>query len=239
MSINPIRSHNDNLEVYRNTNFEELQNFFDVTQKSILDHQAEILNVKTIEWASPSWTRLTLSHDQVVTWTKGRVRVCSDSVLCLGRVSDHSEANRRWENRVEEFRVQFLQEVMERRLSSSGIFSQDLYHWRSSKRSTKICKIETLNLNILKIQSSSCQCSLTSNGHREENKKNVFQIPKNSKITRRDSLEDSGHSSALETNRNGMELSVIHLKENGIPPPHRWRNDSKKPVTQCSRVSML
>ena len=72
------------LEVYRNTNFEELQNLFDITQKLTLNHHAEILNVTTIDWTSSSWTRSTLSHDQVVTLTKGRVRVCSDSVSCLG-----------------------------------------------------------------------------------------------------------------------------------------------------------
>ena len=56
----------ENLEVYRNTNFEELQHLFDVSQKLILNHQSEILNVKTIEWTSASWTRSTLSHDQVI-----------------------------------------------------------------------------------------------------------------------------------------------------------------------------
>ena len=55
------------LEVYRNTNFEGLQNLFDVTQKLILDIQAEILNVTPIGWTAPSWTRSTLSRDQVIT----------------------------------------------------------------------------------------------------------------------------------------------------------------------------
>ena len=93
----------DILEVYRNTNFEE----FDVTQKLILNHQTEILNVNTSESRSPSWTRSTLSHDQthdqVITWMNAKVHVYSDSVLCLGKLSDHSEANRRLENQVEEF----------------------------------------------------------------------------------------------------------------------------------------
>ena len=38
----------ENLEVYRNTIFEELQNLFHITQKLVLHHQGEILNVKTI-----------------------------------------------------------------------------------------------------------------------------------------------------------------------------------------------
>ena len=83
------------LKSSRNTNFEELQTLIDITQ---------ILNVTTIDWTAPSWARSTLSHDQVITWTMGKVRVYSDSVPCLGKRSDHSEANRRWENQVEEFR---------------------------------------------------------------------------------------------------------------------------------------
>ena len=71
----------ENLEVYRNTIFEELQNLFDITLKLMLDHQAEILNVTTINWTQPSRTRSILTHDQVITWTKARVHVYSDSVL--------------------------------------------------------------------------------------------------------------------------------------------------------------
>ena len=50
----------------------------------ILDHQAEILSVTTIDWTAPSWARSTLTHDQVITWMTARVRVYSDSVIVLG-----------------------------------------------------------------------------------------------------------------------------------------------------------
>ena len=59
----------------------------------MLDHQAEILNATTIDWTAPSWAISALTHDQVITWTKAKVRVYSDSVLCLEKTSDHSEAN--------------------------------------------------------------------------------------------------------------------------------------------------
>ena len=75
---------------------EELQNLFYITQKLILDHQ-----LKFWMWhrsiGQLSWTRSTLSHDQVMTWRKARVRVYSDPVLCLGKLSDYFEANQRWE----------------------------------------------------------------------------------------------------------------------------------------------
>ena len=130
-------------------------------------------------------------------------------------------------------------ELMENRLSSSGISSQDSRHWRSSRRSTKTCEIEALSLKILNIESSPCRCSMTSNGQRKEIQKNVFQIPNKSSISRRDSREDTGNFSPLVMNKNGMEPSVFQLKENGILQPHRWWNDSSKLVIQYSRASVL
>ena len=41
-----------NLEVYKNTNFEEIQSLFNITQKLILEHSEEVLNVNTIDSAS-------------------------------------------------------------------------------------------------------------------------------------------------------------------------------------------
>ena len=40
------------LEISKNTNFEELQNLFDITQKLVLCKQGEVLNVNMIECAS-------------------------------------------------------------------------------------------------------------------------------------------------------------------------------------------
>ena len=75
-----------------------------------------------------------------------------------------------------------------------------IWSWWRTDWVRKVCKNKTLNLRILEIESSSCQCSTTSNGQRKETQMNVFQIPNKSKITRRDSHE----ASVLETKRNGM-----------------------------------
>ena len=55
-----------NLEFYKNTNFDEIQSLFNTAQKLILEHSEEILNVNTIESASPLWMRSVLSHGQVI-----------------------------------------------------------------------------------------------------------------------------------------------------------------------------
>ena len=79
-------NYTENVEAYKKTNFEQVQNLFNVTKTLILEHSEEILNVKTIGSTSPAWTRLTLSHDKVTRWTKAKERVYTDSALCLGKM---------------------------------------------------------------------------------------------------------------------------------------------------------
>ena len=74
-----------------------------------MDNPEEILNVKTIDIASSCWKRSTLAHDQVIQWSKAKVRVYSDSVLCLGKMSHVSEARGRWigDSRVKRLKMRF------------------------------------------------------------------------------------------------------------------------------------
>ena len=43
-----------NLEIYKNTKFEKIWSVFNITQKLIREHSEEILNVKCLEYSSPS-----------------------------------------------------------------------------------------------------------------------------------------------------------------------------------------
>ena len=90
----------ENLEVYRNTHFEELENLFDITQKQMSDRQGEILNVKN-DWLDSS------PMGEIYTCSRSGDSVDDSKSTCLlrfrtmlGELSDHSEANRRWKNQV-------------------------------------------------------------------------------------------------------------------------------------------
>ena len=174
------------------------KNLFHITQKLILDHQAEILNVSPIDWTAPSWTRSALTRDQVITWTKAKVHVCSDSVLCLGTMQEHSAANQRWKNQLEKFLQSNSYRIIWNWWRTDWVpvesFSQDILHLTSSRRSKKTWKIATLTLNFLKIGSSSCQSSMASIGRGEEILNIAFQNPKKSRSMRRDSRKGTGHS---------------------------------------------
>ena len=94
-----------NLEVYKIPKLEEIDSLFNITQKLILEHSEEILNVKPLESSSPSWTGSVLSHDQAIKWTKAKVRVYSDFVPCVGQMNERKEAITRWERQKEEFKM--------------------------------------------------------------------------------------------------------------------------------------
>ena len=98
-------------------------------------------NVSPIDLTVPSCTRSTLSHDQVIKWTKAKVRVYTDSVLCLEKILNHSQP------------IEFEWNIF-----------QDLRHWSSSRWSKKTCKNKRMIQNILKDELSSCHCLMTSIG---------------------------------------------------------------------------
>ena len=121
-------NYNENLVENRNTNFEELKTFFDITQRLILEHEFEILNVSTIECTFSPCTRSSLVYDQAIKWAKAKVCVYSDSVSCWGRCVSiqkqmkNGQINFGTSNKPT---LTELLESMENRLSSSGLFSQD------------------------------------------------------------------------------------------------------------------
>ena len=46
-----------NSEIYKNTKLENIENVFKITEQFIQERSEEILNVKTLDYHSPSWTR--------------------------------------------------------------------------------------------------------------------------------------------------------------------------------------
>ena len=206
-----------NLKVYKNTNFEEIQSLFNITQKLILEHPEENLNVSTIDNASPSWTRSVLSHDQVIQRTRAEVRVYTDSVLCLGKMNESNDAITRWAGQVEFSSLQILQEIQ-----------NDVRKWNvePGKFTDWIILMSMFN-----------DIDWTRKGNDE-------MCNSNSIRTRRNCRRNTGPFSGLETKRSGMELFLTHLRENEILQPLTWWNDSmrldsKIQVIQYSRVSVL
>ena len=172
-------NYTDNLKLYRNTNFEELPNLFDITQM-LIHHQAEMLNVSPIDWTVPSWTRSTLAHDQVITWTKAQVSTQIPSHF--GEEPEHSEANKRWKNQLEKSRQVGID-------GEPSEFEWSIFPGLASlqflQEIQKTCKIEMWNLRLVKIESSSCQFSMISIGQREGTRNMYFKFRTSQKYATR------------------------------------------------------
>ena len=90
-----------NSEFYKNTKFEHCWSVINITRKLMRQHVEEILNVKCLEYSSPSWTISILANDQAVKWAKANVSVYADFVLCVGQMKDTPRATERWKGQVE------------------------------------------------------------------------------------------------------------------------------------------
>ena len=83
--------------------FEYIENVFSIPL--IKEQFEEILNVKTLDYKSPSWTRSTLYNDKVIEWAKEKVCVYADSVLCLGKVEqDPGATHASWTRQIEDLK---------------------------------------------------------------------------------------------------------------------------------------
>ena len=112
-----------NSETYKKTKFENIENVFNITQKLVMKHTEEILNVECLECSPPSWTRSILANDQAAKRAKAKVCVYADSVLCVGQVKDTPEATERWKGQVEGLKMyssyQDAVDLTEKQLNSS------------------------------------------------------------------------------------------------------------------------
>lgn len=80
-AINLGLNYERNLENYKFTNFEHVENLFSVAQVLEAENPLDMLTVKTFDPRSLCWTRSTLAHDQVKSWSKARKKCESTQIM--------------------------------------------------------------------------------------------------------------------------------------------------------------
>ena len=89
------------LHSIKNTEDLTMKQMFDISEKLISEQSDEIYEVKTINWEDSSWKHLSLiSDEEVVSLSHAKVYVFSDSVLCLGKMSENPQSNSVWEDKL-------------------------------------------------------------------------------------------------------------------------------------------
>ena len=78
-----------------------MKQMFDISEKLITEQSDEIYGVNTINWSDCSWKHFSLIGDEeVISLSHAKVYVFSDSVLCLGKMSENPQSNTVWEDKL-------------------------------------------------------------------------------------------------------------------------------------------
>ena len=94
------KDYTENLRCAKNPHSKSVKQLFQMTERLITD-QSEITGLTTIDWRQPVWKETTLLTDRAVQFVAAKTYVFSDSVLCLGGISD--EPVEAWESRIKCF----------------------------------------------------------------------------------------------------------------------------------------
>ena len=70
---------------------------FEISEQLTLEQSDEIFGVSQISWESSPWKQFSLvSDEEVISLSHAKVYVFSDSVLCLGKMSQNPTSNTAW-----------------------------------------------------------------------------------------------------------------------------------------------
>ena len=99
------KNYSENLHCIKNTGKDlTLKHMFDIYEKLRVEQSDEIYGVSTINCEDFPWKQLSLVNDEeVISLSHAKVHVFSDSVLCLGKVSQNPASNTVWEEQLSWF----------------------------------------------------------------------------------------------------------------------------------------
>ena len=118
-----------NSEINRNTRFENIENVFNVSQKLIKEQSEEILDVRSLDYSSPSWT-------STIKRSNRRRQKFVSALTPFNVLVDRNKVQKRSQDGKVKFKIsrdanhiKMLLESMEKQLNSSGKISEDLQRW--------------------------------------------------------------------------------------------------------------
>ena len=186
-----------NMEIFKNCQFENIKGLFGLT-RLMIEGNSEIKNVFPADVASSLQEKPVLLKEQTTKWTNARVFVCSDSVLCLGKMHGPEDAMKRWSDQVSTLKMchtfRELEGLDGEPIDFEWTISQEPQRWTFSMKFRQICKESTSHLKTSVIEESSCQCSTTLFWTKEEMKILVLLRQGRSKSMPQILMMDTGHS---------------------------------------------
>ena len=124
------KDYTENLRSTKNQPKKSLRQLFQVTER-LITNRTEITGLTTIDWQQPMWRETTLLTDRGVQLATADTYILSDSVPCLGGISD--EPVKAWRSRINRFlETRYLKDadrIDVEPMEFEWNFSQDLLHW--------------------------------------------------------------------------------------------------------------
>ena len=82
-----------------------MKQMFDISEKLPVGQSDETYGVTPINWEGSSWKQLSfVSDEEVISLSRAKVYVFSDSVLCLGKMNQNPQSNTVWEDKLTWFK---------------------------------------------------------------------------------------------------------------------------------------
>ena len=124
------KDYTENLRSTKNQPKKSLRQLFQVTER-LITNRTEITGLTTIDCQQPMWRETTLLTDRGVQFATANTYILSDSVPCLGGISD--EPVEAWKNKIswylENRNLKDLNRIDGEPMEFEWKFSQDLLHW--------------------------------------------------------------------------------------------------------------
>ena len=99
------KNYSEILHSIKNTEDLTMKQMFDISEKLITEQSDEIYGINLISWEDSSWKYLSLiGGEEVVSLSRAKVYVFSDSVLCLGKMNQNPLSIVVWEDKLTLFK---------------------------------------------------------------------------------------------------------------------------------------
>ena len=104
-SVFMVKKYSDSLHSIKNTEHLTIKQMFEKSEKLKTEQSDEIYGVNTTNWGDSAWKHLSLvGGEKVISLSRAKGYVFSDSVLCLGKMSENPTSNTVWEDKLTWFK---------------------------------------------------------------------------------------------------------------------------------------
>ena len=159
-----------------------------------------------------------VSDEEVISLSHAKIYLISDSVLCLGKMNQNPESNSTWEENMTWLKSSSQYRTLDTIYGEPMEFEWNIFPGYTRCSSATKFKSSCLKLSIhqsLKDESSSCRCSMTSDGDLKTLNRSAMLAPTSFLYMQEVSHQEDGHSSDFDQKRSGNLLMVADHKEIG------------------------